>query len=70
MKSIYRLKQASRSWNLRFNEIIKSYSFEQSLDEVCVYKLVKDEAVIFLVLYIDDILLIRNNLGALSNVKK
>ena len=56
LKSIYGLKQASRSWNLRFNEIIKSYGFEQSPDEACVYKLVKDQAVIFLILYVDDIL--------------
>ena len=26
-KSIYGLKQASRSWNIRFNEAIKSYGF-------------------------------------------
>ena len=70
LKSIYGLKQVYRSWNLRFNEIIKSYGFEQSPDEACVYKLVKDQAVVFLILYVDDILLIGNNVELLSNVKK
>ena len=28
LRSIYGLKQASRSWNLRFNETIKTYGFE------------------------------------------
>ena len=36
--SIYGLKQTSRSWNIRFDQAIKSFSFEQNLDEPCVYK--------------------------------
>ena len=31
LRSIYRLKQASRSWNLRFDETIKTYCFEKML---------------------------------------
>ena len=35
-KSIYGLKQASRSWNIKFDQSIKSFKFVQSLDEsVC-----------------------------------
>ena len=37
-RSIYGLKQASRSWNIRFDQVIKSFGFEQNLDEPCVYK--------------------------------
>ena len=69
LKSIYGLKQASRSWNLRFDETIKTYSFEKNPDEPCVYKLIKDQIVVFLVLYVDDILLIGNNVAKLSDVK-
>ena len=36
LRSIYGLKQASRSWNLGFNETIKTYGFEQNVDEPCV----------------------------------
>ena len=57
-KSIYGLKQASRSWNLKFDETIKTYGFHQCVDEACVYKLSKDHIVVFLVLYVDEILLI------------
>ena len=70
LRSIYGLKQASRSWNLRFDETIKTYGFEQNIDEPCVYKYVKDKKVVFLVLYVDDILLIGNDVEILSNVKK
>ena len=68
-RSIYGLKQASRSWNLRFDEIIKTYGFEQNIDEPCVYQLKANQIVVFLVLYVDDILLIGNNVKKLSDVK-
>ena len=69
-KFIYGLEQACRSWNLRFNKTIKSYGFEQSLDEACMYKLIKDQAMVFLILYVDDTLFIVNNVEFLSKVKK
>ena len=68
-RSIYGLKQASRSWNIRFDTSIKSYGFEQNIDEPCVYKRIIDKKVVFLVLYVDDILLIGNDIGVLSDVK-
>ena len=54
-RSIYGLKQASRSWNIRFNEVIQSYGFIQSPDESCVYKKCNGNVVVFLVLYVDNI---------------
>ena len=60
---IYRLKQASRSWNLRFDEVIRSSSFLKNAEESCVYRKVRESMVVFLVLYIDDILIIGNDLG-------
>ena len=35
-RAIYGLKQASRSWNKRFDEEVKSLGFIQSLEEPCV----------------------------------
>ncbi|GJX11897.1 retrotransposon protein, putative, ty1-copia subclass [Tanacetum coccineum] len=37
-RSIYSLKQASRSWNKRFDKEIKKFGFAQNLDEPCVYQ--------------------------------
>ena len=70
LRSTYELKQASRSLNLRFDETIKTYGFEQNVDEPCVYKYIKEKKVVFLVIYVDDILLIGNDVETLSNVKK
>ena len=68
-RSIYGLKQASRSWNIKFDQVIKSFGFEQNLDEPCVYKRHQDKVVMFLVLYVNDILLNGNNIGVMSLVK-
>ena len=35
-RSIYGLKQASRSWNLRFDEVIKGFGFVQNEEETCI----------------------------------
>ena len=64
-RSIYGLKQASRSWNIKSNQAIKTFGFEQNLDEPCVYKRHQDKVVMFLVLYVDDILLIGNDVGVM-----
>ena len=69
-KSIYGLKQTSRSKNIRFDTAIKSHGFGQNVDEPCVYKRVFNSIVAFLVLYADDILLIGNDVNNLNDVKK
>ena len=68
-RSIYGLKQASRSWNIRFDETIKSFDFIKNVDEPCVYKKTSGSAIVFLVLYVDDILLIGNDIPMLQSVK-
>ena len=68
-RSIYGLKQASRSWNMRFDETIISYDFIKNEDEPCVYKKISGRAITFRVLYVDDILFIGNDVGMLSSVK-
>ncbi|KAJ9552008.1 hypothetical protein OSB04_016053 [Centaurea solstitialis] len=69
LKSIYGLKQASRSWNLHFDERIKEFGFTKSEFEPCVYTKFSGSIVTFLVLYVDDILLIGNDVPTLQSVK-
>ena len=53
------------------SDLIKqsSHLVLQNLDEPCVYKSHQDKVVMFLVLYVDDILLIGNDVGVMSLVK-
>ena len=67
--TIYGLKQASLSWNQHFDEIIKEYGFIQNEDDSCVYKKVSGSALTFIVLYVDDVLLLGNDIPMLQSVK-
>ncbi|KAJ9541861.1 hypothetical protein OSB04_028367 [Centaurea solstitialis] len=69
LKSICGLKQASQSWNLHFDERIKEFGFTKSEFEPCVYTKFSGSIVTFLVLYVDDILLIGNDVPTLQSVK-
>nr|GFB41535.1 retrovirus-related Pol polyprotein from transposon TNT 1-94 [Tanacetum cinerariifolium] len=68
-RSIYGLKQASKSWNKRFDEEIKSFGFSQNLDEPCVYQKACGSNVTFLILYVDDIIIMGNHILSLQSVK-
>ncbi|GJV44891.1 retrotransposon protein, putative, ty1-copia subclass, partial [Tanacetum coccineum] len=68
-RSIYGLKQASRSWNKRFDEEIKRFGFAQNLDEPCVYQKASGSNVTFLILYVDDIIIMGNHIPSLQGVK-
>ena len=48
-RSIYGLVQASRSWNIGFDKLIKAYSFIQTCDEACIYKKVSGSTTSFLI---------------------
>ncbi|GJT25067.1 retrotransposon protein, putative, ty1-copia subclass [Tanacetum coccineum] len=67
--SIYGLKQASRQWNKRFDDEIKKFGFTQNPDEPCVYLKASGSYVAILILYVDDILLMGNNIPMLQDVK-
>ncbi|GKA36842.1 retrotransposon protein, putative, ty1-copia subclass, partial [Tanacetum coccineum] len=64
-----KLKQASKQWNKRFNEEIKKFGFTQNHDEPCVYVKASGINVTFLILYVDDILIMRNHIPMLQDVK-
>ena len=68
-RSIYRLKQASKSWNIHFDEIVKSFGFIKNMYELCVYKKTSESAIVILILYVDNILLIKNDIPMLQLVK-
>ncbi|KAL0411637.1 UNVERIFIED_CONTAM: Retrovirus-related Pol polyprotein from transposon RE2 [Sesamum latifolium] len=68
-RSIYGLKQASRSWNICFDEVIKSYDFIKNEFGPSIYKKVSGNSVVFLVLYADNILLIENDAKMLGDMK-
>ncbi|KAH9778820.1 Integrase catalytic domain-containing protein [Citrus sinensis] len=57
-KSLYGLKQSPRQWYLRFDEFMVTHGFMRCSYDCCVYyKLLKDDLYIYLLLYVDDMLI-------------
>lgn len=67
-KSIYKLKQASRQWYLKFDVVVSSHEFEESPSDECAYIKMSEGHFIFLILYVDDILLACNNASPLNTL--
>jgi hypothetical protein len=56
-KSIYGLKEAFRQWYLKFDDTIRKFGFKKNEEDNYIYAKFKNEKFIFLVLYVDDMLL-------------
>ena len=69
-KSIYGLKQASGQWYLKFHSVVASYDFVENKVDQCIYCKVSGRKFIFLILYVDDILLASSDLGLLHETKR
>jgi len=66
-KSMYMLKQSSCQWYFKFKNVISSYCFVKIVVVVdCIYLKVSGGRFIFLVLYVNDILLSNSDLTLLS----
>lgn len=68
-KSIYGLKEASRKWYLKFYEAVTSLGLEENKFDQCIYLKVSGSKFIFLVLYVDGILLASSDIGLLHDTK-
>jgi hypothetical protein len=69
-KFIYGLKQASRQWYLKFDEVIKKFGFIENQVDNCVYIKINGSMFIILVLYVDDILLASSDKNLLHETKR
>jgi hypothetical protein len=69
-KSIYGLKQASREWYLKFDETIRSFDFKENEEDNCIYAKFRSRKFIFLILYVDDILLASSDVSLLLETKR
>ena len=69
-KSIYGIKQASRQWLYRFHQVVLSLGIEGNAVDDWVYHKFFGSRYIFLVLYVDDILLASSDMSLFLYTKR
>ncbi|CAA7059282.1 unnamed protein product [Microthlaspi erraticum] len=70
-KSLYGLKQAPRQWNKKFDTFMKNQKFTRSGHDLCMYvKEVGNEEYVYLLLYVDDMLLAAKSMSEVNKLKE
>ena len=71
VKSLYGLKQAPRAWYEKLTEHLLKLNFEQfDLDDATLFIKKVERSVVYLVVYVDDLLMIGNNESYIASIKK
>jgi len=70
VKSLYGLKQAPKQWHQKYDTAIISNGFVPNSCDKCLYTKVRGSVVIFLCLYVDDMLIISNEMNGILETKK
>ncbi|CAM8974914.1 unnamed protein product [Rhodiola kirilowii] len=69
-RSLYGLKQSPRLWYRRFDEFMINCGFKRSDFDWCIYsKHVQGESEIYLLLYVDDMLIASHDINAINKLK-
>uniref|UniRef100_A0A2M4CV35 Putative pol polyprotein n=1 Tax=Anopheles darlingi TaxID=43151 RepID=A0A2M4CV35_ANODA len=67
-RSIYGLKQAARCWNQKLCGVLESIGFKASVTDPCLFMRIKDNSKMYLVTYVDDLLVACKNENEIDNV--
>ncbi len=69
-KSLYGLKQSPRAWNQKLDAFLKNIEFVRSDADFSVYVVQVEDVKFFIVVYVDDLILVCNNKNKLLQVKE
>jgi hypothetical protein len=68
-KSLYGLKQSPRQWYRRFDSFMISHDFKRSDYDSCVYLKIVNDSTIYLLLYVDDMLIAAKDKSEIAKLK-
>jgi hypothetical protein len=68
-KGLYGLKQAGRNWNTKINKFLTDFGFRRCKSDPCIYRLNRGKSIVFLVLYVDDLILAHNDKKLVTELK-
>lgn len=70
-RSLYGLKQAAKVWNETINAILNELGFKQSQADPCLYvKTLKSGVRVYLLIYVDDMLLVSTDIDEMKRTEK
>ena len=70
-KSMYSLKQASRQWYKKFDSFMVGHGYTRTNADHCVYvRKFPNGKFVILLLYVDDMLIVGQDVGVIGNLKK
>uniref|UniRef100_A0A2A4JA71 Integrase catalytic domain-containing protein n=1 Tax=Heliothis virescens TaxID=7102 RepID=A0A2A4JA71_HELVI len=69
-KSIYGLKQASRQWNLKLDGVLQKIGLTRSKIDPCIYYCIKQSTMIFVAVWVDDLIIFTNSNKLKSDIKE
>lgn len=68
-RSLYGLKQSPRCWNSHFNEFLTTLGFTRSKHDYCLYVRACGDDTVYIVVYVDDLLIAAGNETDIERVK-
>nr|CAI5856792.1 unnamed protein product [Callosobruchus analis] len=69
-KSIYGLKKSPKCWNKKFNSVMKSEGFSRSENDFCLYSKCLESKELYVLLYVDDVLVLGTDDDQVNSLKK
>lgn len=60
-KALYGLKQSSQVWNAKLDEVLREFGLQRSRVDTCLYWMLDGEKMLFVTIYVDDLLIFTND---------
>lgn len=68
-KALYGLKQSSRVWNAKLDAALRSFELLRSKYDPCLYYLIDGNRILFVAIYVDDVIIFSNDEALTNDIK-
>lgn len=69
-KAIYGLKRSPKNWNDKFNSVMEKEGLNRSQNDSCLYYKTNGRSKLYVLIYVDDLILIGDNTEEVKNLKQ
>jgi hypothetical protein len=68
-KSLYGLKSSPKNWNDKLNDVLSKEKFIRSQNDYCLYTRINKDERLYILVYVDDILIIGSDINKVESIK-